>query len=1655
MINRDHAVSDLADACRAVVSGQEPDGAGVASQRIGARRRAKGMDGMSRTNKSVGTRERGPTRATITALVAVVALALAWGVAPALADTAPAATPTTVATVAPTTVATVAPTTVATVAPVSVGVVGSRAAALKSWDQCATSTATSLTCPIQMSLVATNEPPISGDGWRVGDVINLQLKIENKENVAKKVIALSAGMDFNPDELGLVAATSPYAPVPTTTSGVGTIFDRTSAPDVLKNASTTAQGVTNSSTAYINKNKFKLEPGDSTPGNDKNGTDNNNPLTYQKTGKIDLDFEILGAANAISLGAADSTNPSPSVIIGEISVRVQKNPSSNGTYTIKLRGPREAINDDYGDMYRNSVVLDGTNSEVIGRSILGKVVNADLSVKRTEVTVSLAVATPSLSPEGRGHRVGDTIAVDVVAEATGTGSIARNATSMDLVINVDSSKFVLVDGSGSDVKALATPPVVKPATTNPAFGQFTSKKAGNSTTCEANNSTNNAYGGASGVLANKITLNLDGADGAALDLRPGTDTVKRVVGRFWVRPNYNGTADQTERITIETPIIGIREYDANCAATTRFQVATAKNIASPAGDIVVKPTTVNVKLAPDFTTQQRDVIRVGDLIKVKYLIDTTDAKYVNTIRTTITYQDTDLILVDSQMAAISTGDAVSVLTTGTSDIAGATATGTNNRRATTGVVSTITLNVVGNDNVLETASGKVVGTFWVRPLRKIGDGGLPITIATANAYETLPGDGRGQNFQVGNPLIDATAPKINNVRGTIGVSLEARSPLASNTADDEFLAGNDDRTGQTWVANGTAGALQVVDGRYLDVRVKVDAGSSSVTAKDDAKKADVFNVDIQYDKTQLTFGAAEIDTGSGTTVTTNAVLAKEGLTVYAVSTGATKVAAANESSGGNAVLSLRLKVPSGTLLTESKEIARLRFKVNASQTADTADVTFRGADSTGLMKVLESTVIRQSGTAINDIFVDDLYADPITTAEPLGEFDRLPNVTRAKPATLQIGALLQGRPPVLDSAVSDPNDLSEVQARFVQPIVVELRQRDTSTPFATTSAQLPVTRRRTVTNTPSFVKQVTSNPVPDMQYAKTSAKRATGVDATFDSALDDLEPGTYDVYVKGKSSIGVVVLNVVFDPGQKRDITGLVLREGDLDNNNKVDSVDFTAFTPYYHKNVASNTDKTALASDLNKSPDDIAREIALADMNQSGYVDILDFSLLGYNYGKEGPFCAPSGDACGVNGQYVWGAETGKDAAVIGARAMGGRGANQTASLDVTVGPRDSDGIAAVNVAVTPGSRAVDGVQVNLKTASGVQVVDAPTGGTFAPAEANPMPVILQQAWDAARSIVNLGLGRAPSATGLTDPTTLGTIFVKIPAGFTGSPITIERTDGLFRTTVASAGTDVTGNLNVTVAGATASVDTGTVVVDQPAVDSVVIGGTDLVITAPAPARILAPSIGAPMSLAPVAQAPAVAAAPARTSAPAPTSRASVSAPTRSPFAPVMIENRAKGTLTLVRPGSGAVELKTGLATTSPDAFCPVARHKTYIRLEDTGIAGATFGVEAGGVLSWVTPDQAGCVDWNAISDGGLTFTKETIMQFQLAQAVPGALLWVLDGNRHGELYEVDANGVANYVTADAFAANQDHFTEVWANVIPVSTAQITGLAARGSVNR
>jgi hypothetical protein len=362
---------------------------------------------------------------------------------------------------------------------------------------------------------------------------------------------------------------------------------------------------------------------------------------------------------------------------------------------------------------------------------------------------------------------------------------------------------------------------------------------------------------------------------------------------------------------------------------------------------------------------------------------------------------------------------------------------------------------------------------------------------------------------------------------------------------------------------------------------------------------------------------------------------------------------------------------------------------------------------------------------------------------------------------------------------------------------------------------------------------------------------------------------------------------------------------------------------------------------------------------------------------------------------------------------------------------------IIPVTVGVTTGQRAIDGAQIALKAAPGTQFVDRNgqpvTTGAFT--TSNVLPNLLRQVVDAGRGLLQVALGRtvASSVSGVSGDGALGTVYLKVTGPVSGDLITLERTgDGQFTTMVAGDGDDLTGTL----IGLSADEAVNVPVASSPVTSAPVVGGTS----------------GVAVNL------PAAAPAPSRAATNVATNAAIGTATTARPMAMArgLIEDRARGTISVTVPGRFApIELRTGLLPIAPDQYCPVMRHQTYVRLQDVGIAGATFGVEPGGVLSWVTPDQAGCVNWNAIATGDFTFTKETIMQFQLARAVPGALLWVLDGNRNGELYEVDANGVANYVTAEAFAANQEHFTTVWANVIPVSTAQVDGLAARGSVKR
>ena len=407
---------------------------------------------------------------------------------------------------------------------------------------------------------------------------------------------------------------------------------------------------------------------------------------------------------------------------------------------------------------------------------------------------------------------------------------------------------------------------------------------------------------------------------------------------------------------------------------------------------------------------------------------------------------------------------------------------------------------------------------------------------------------------------------------------------------------------------------------------------------------------------------------------------------------------------------------------------------------------------------------------------------------------------------------------------------------------------------------------------------------------------------------------------------------------------------------------------------------------------------------------------------------------------------------ASIGTRSIRTRTANPGNGLWVSApaGTYGPGSIVPVQVGITTDSRPVDAAQVVLQAASGFTLVDAngnPATGQTAmqPGISSALPVILRQVVDQARTLLELAFGRqmGPAITGVTGQGTLGTVYLRVgDSAVTGEALRIVPAGtGSFTTTVTADGESLATSLG-----------TLTLTVDPILPASNASSGSS-----PDPATVPAPFVGDPANGTVVIDAPVIGGTPAR-SALAPSSTVSgprASLPAPSSMSRAISEDSVRGILSLSIPGRAPVELRTGLATSVPDAYCPTVRHNTYIRLEDVGIAGATFGVEPGGVLSWVTPDQAGCVNWSAISEGGLTFTKETIMQFQLARAVPGALLWVLSGDRNGELYEVDPNGIATYITGENFAANQDHFRQVWANVIPVSTSQVDGLASRGAAAR
>jgi hypothetical protein len=196
-----------------------------------------------------------------------------------------------------------------------------------------------------------------------------------------------------------------------------------------------------------------------------------------------------------------------------------------------------------------------------------------------------------------------------------------------------------------------------------------------------------------------------------------------------------------------------------------------------------------------------------------------------------------------------------------------------------------------------------------------------------------------------------------------------------------------------------------------------------------------------------------------------------------------------------------------------------------------------------------------------------------------------------------------------------------------------------------------------------------------------------------------------------------------------------------------------------------------------------------------------------------------------------------------------------------------------------------------------------------------------------------------------------------------------------------------------------------------------------------------------------------------------APAPPAATPAPTGGPAqAEAVTVHVREAAVTITLPGrpqpvvveAGTVRRESG----DPDAACPRDwTHRGYLRLEassagGTTIGGAVYGIAAGGLLDWIPPEEAGCVDWSKAGPEA-SVPPEALMQLRLLRLRPRALLWVLDGDDfwNGRLYEVDVSGRARLVTLAAWEADPGRYQALWPNVTPVSWAQLHELHRRGAV--
>ncbi|NBT20474.1 MAG: hypothetical protein EBT00_17140, partial [Proteobacteria bacterium] len=424
-----------------------------------------------------------------------------------------------------------------------------------------------------------------------------------------------------------------------------------------------------------------------------------------------------------------------------------------------------------------------------------------VAVAKTTVTLSLKVADPADST--RKHRTGDTIQVELQVAAS---DIARNATSLDATITVPSADYVLVNAP-TPSKVVATAPVVK-TTNGVAFGNAFTSKGGSS----ADGTNNNLSG-------NTITLKIDGT---ALNL---LSTTPVTIGTFYVRPKYNGdTSGAPKNLTIgASPMIGIRASDTNAGYTVGdlgFTFEAGVNGGGSTARVAVDPTTVAMSLVPTLPSP----LRIGGEIKVDVKITPTYASYINHVQTAIAINGSQFQIVEHGLLA-------------NSQTVTASAFGTNPVKSNTFASNVLTYEVASGDLSTLTAgtSPITIGTFYVRPRMKVVTN-LDFTSTTV-ANEKQPDDSYLFNVTT---TQKAAIPAVTAALGTLGVSLAMRSP----TVQYNTLSG----TEIPFIASTTSQrTLNVVDGRYLDVRINVLAEADTGGK---AKEVDRFLIDLTIDPLQ-------------------------------------------------------------------------------------------------------------------------------------------------------------------------------------------------------------------------------------------------------------------------------------------------------------------------------------------------------------------------------------------------------------------------------------------------------------------------------------------------------------------------------------------------------------------------------------------------------------------------------------------------------------------------------------------------------------------------------------------------------------------------------------------------------------------------------------